>query len=132
MVRKATVGDIPNIVELGKRCQKDSHLPYTVVDDDFEETLKNAIEDHIVFVSDGGFIIVVIVPLYFNKSVTIAQELVWYSEDGSGPSLLKTATEEAKALGCLEIQVGFQNTRKHSWFRKMGFSSYGHDYVMRF
>ena len=82
MIRRATLSDVPRIVQLGRKFHAYSiwrDLPY-----DLEAVARTAYsmvknEDGAVFLSDDGLCGGLINALYFSPSHRIAVELFWYA-----------------------------------------------------
>ena len=100
MIRPATPSDIPMLLDMGERFHAESnfgaHAPYNAAS--WESTLNNFLSSEIWRVlvwDDGGvrgFIAGSIMPLYFNHSVTVSHELLWWvmpdHRRGAGQRLL--------------------------------------------
>jgi GNAT superfamily N-acetyltransferase len=103
MIRPATLGDIPALLEMGKAFADEAGVTARVGwdDDSVAEMLEGLIlsDDGIVLVSERGMIGGVVYPHPFNASVRVFVEMFWRSEDGQGLALLKAAEAQAEARG---------------------------------
>jgi hypothetical protein len=101
MIRPATLGDIPALLEMGKAFHAESGWSKLAgyCEDSWRETLEGALPNDawrcFVWDDDGaqGFIIGLMLPLYFNRSVVTAHELLWWvrpeHRKGAGGELLR-------------------------------------------
>jgi GNAT superfamily N-acetyltransferase len=103
MIRPATLGDIPALLEMGKAFADEAGVTARVGwdDDSVAEMLEGLIlsDDGIVLVSERGMIGGVVYPHPFNASVRVFVEMFWRAEDGQGLGLLKAAEAQAEARG---------------------------------
>lgn len=121
MIRPATVEDIPRLLEMGEAFHAESGwVRFAAYDaDSWEGTLHTLVEQEIgrILVWDNGgvrgFICGYIMPLYFNRSVTVAHELLWWVEPehrtGAGAALL-SAFHRGADLGCQTVS---ETTPRH-------------------
>jgi hypothetical protein len=106
-VRRATVDDIPALMEMAREEHARSRMAHLPFDDtkawhsfkEFIEGMPTA-----VFVSDGGFIMGVVQPVLFNRFWN-AYEMAWYSKDGSGIALLNAFAKWAKAMRAIDLII---------------------------
>ena len=96
MIRPAVFGDIPALLEMGRRFAERAEVakhvgfdPHSVV-----QTLEMLIEGgHPVFIGERGAIGASQTPHPFNHEHIIAQELFWWCEGGGGLALLNRLIE---------------------------------------
>lgn len=129
MTRIAGREDIIDLVRMGVQCARESHWNVEPVARDIARTFLDTMEGPgFVLMDDHGFISVVLVPVYFNRSVLQAMELNWYSENGrSGIGLLKAAADEAKRRGAVVFSIGTQRRTEEieHVYRRLGFQPFG-------
>jgi hypothetical protein len=103
MIRLATLGDIPALLEMGRKFADDAGVTARVGWDaqSVVEMLEGLIEgeDGIVLVSDRGMIGGLVYPHPFNRDVLVFAELFWRAEDGNGLALLAEAERLAADRG---------------------------------
>jgi hypothetical protein len=103
MIRPATLGDIPALLEMGRKFADDAGVTARVGWDaqSVVEMLEGLIEgeDGIVLVSDRGMIGGLVYPHPFNRDVLVFAELFWRAEDGNGLALLAEAERLAADRG---------------------------------
>jgi GNAT superfamily N-acetyltransferase len=103
MIRPATLGDIPALLEMGKAFADEAGVTARVGwdDDSVAEMLEGLIlsDDGIVLVSERGMIGGYVAAHPFNRNARLFAELFWRSEDGQGLALLKAAEAQAEARG---------------------------------
>jgi sulfur transfer complex TusBCD TusB component (DsrH family) len=101
-VREATSADIPQLLVMGQSFFEASPWP-AYVEFDVErlsKTLSRLLEseDAIILMTDHGMMAAVIYDLY-PAACSVAQELFWWSEDGTGTDLRRAMETKAKAKG---------------------------------
>jgi hypothetical protein len=103
VIRPATLGDIPALLEMGRKFADDAGVTARVGWDaqSVVEMLEGLIEgeDGIVLVSDKGMIGGLVYPHPFNRDVLVFAELFWRAEDGNGLALLAEAERLAAERG---------------------------------
>lgn len=74
--------------------------------EDMADLVQNMTErdDCFVAATNGGFILAVLQPNPMSRDYLIAKEFLWWSEDNSGPRLLRLFRKWAKRRGADEIQ----------------------------
>lgn len=100
MIRAATLGDIPALLEMGRKFAERADLaahvgfdPHSMVQT-FEAMIAGG---HPVFVSDSGAIGATQTAHPFNAEHIAAQELFWWCEGGGGLALLDRLIEHCAA-----------------------------------
>ena len=104
-VRKAEAGDIPALVEMGRRFHEAKQDAYPFDADSTAEFFASLIPGGGVFISPGGFIAGAIAGAPSNKEYLTAYEVFWWSEDKSGSALLRAFEQWAKDSGCADVKV---------------------------
>jgi len=108
--RLATYEDIPLMVPMGRRFHTASGFAsYSDFNaTDFADAIETLIDDEcgLVLLSDRGMMGAAIGQLWYDKSITCAEELFWWSEDGSGLKMLKMAEEWARERGAKAMRMG--------------------------
>jgi hypothetical protein len=120
VIRPATLGDIPALLEMGRKFADDAGVTARVGWDaqSVVEMLEGLIEgeDGIVLVSDKGMIGGLVYPHPFNRDVLVFAELFWRAEDGNGLALLAEAERLAANRGATKSVMiamdGMDRTRK--------------------
>lgn len=104
MIRRATLDDVPEIVDLGARFLAYSrHRDIPLDRAAFGNFAAGMIDSGVIFLSDEGMIGAVRCPLYFNPAVIVAAEVFWFApKEGQA---LKAAFEQwAVEIGAYAIQ----------------------------
>ena len=107
MPRLATLGDVLDLVEMGRKFKDASGMvaPFNPeAARDFISTMIEA-EAGVVFVSDAGMIGGALVPTYFSPEWLMAVELAWWSEGRDGLRLLAAFEGWARDMGASEIRM---------------------------
>ena len=101
MIRRATTADLEEVVEQGRAFL--AYSPHRWIELDeiaFEAAAEQMITGNgAIFLAEDGFIGGILVPCYFNPSVTFASELFWYAPNGGGQELLAAFEEWARESG---------------------------------
>lgn len=148
MIRLATPGDVPAIVEMGRWFHEDAGWgdisPF--LEKDCAETVAGMIEGEsgIVLVAedeDGliGMAGAMLFPLYFNKAHLSGQELFLYvrpgCRNGIGGKLLATLETEARAAGAESfIMIALDKVSPEAtgrFYRHRGYRPAEHSYIRR-
>lgn len=96
MIRAATVGDLPQLVEYGRAFYDHNRPAWPWDAGAFADTMRRLIEDEDGFVAiGGGFIAALRQPNPISPGWTIAKEFLWWSEGRSGPRLMDAFREWA-------------------------------------
>lgn len=108
MIRRATVDDIDEVVEWGRKFYE--YSPWSRRTDlneaDFKETLNGMFLNGTgaVFLNGTGFCGGVLTPLYFNYSLIAGVELFWFADEG-GDELRAAFEVWAKENGASVVQM---------------------------
>ena len=116
MIRRATEGDIPAIVEMSRKFYATtSYAGFTPMDDDTVAELTRGLLGHVMLVAevDGqvcGMAGLFLAPFMFNRSARTAHEVVWWVDPeaqgaGVGKALLQAIVAACKEAGCSAIQM---------------------------
>lgn len=134
-VRRATVDDLPALIEMAKQehaTSRMAHLPFDEikVQHSFGEFITGMATS--VFISGGGFIMGMVQPLLFNRFWN-AYEMAWFASDGSGMALLKAFAKWAKDMRAIDLVVhnyaGIVSADKFTRvMQRMGFDALGGAY----
>lgn len=91
---------------MAQRFHASVNPPWPWVAEDMAVTVEAMQESDDCFVAttDGGFILGLIQPNPMSRGYLIAQEFLWWSEDGSGADLIRKFRAWAKARGAHEIR----------------------------
>lgn len=103
-IRKATMDDVPAMLEMGKAFH--AYSPWRDIPLDeaaLSDFLSRVMEAGVIFLSDGGMIGGVMNPLYFNPAHRVAAELFWWAKSG-GRDLMARFEEWAAQEGASGIQ----------------------------
>lgn len=105
--RRATVSDLPALLEMGRQEHAVSRLSAQPFDEarvlhSFRELIDGMASA--VFISPGGFIVGVVQPMLFNRRWN-AYEIAWFAADGSGIALLKALSKWAKDMRAVDLIV---------------------------
>lgn len=89
MIRVATAGDLPQLVEYGRAFYERNRPAWPWDAEAFADTMRRLIEDEDGFVAvGGGFIAGLRQPNPISPGWIIAKEFLWWSEGRNGPRLL--------------------------------------------
>lgn len=106
MIRKATVSDIPRLLEMGQKFADKAglvdHVGYNP--EHMATTFRLMIEGHIILIGESGALGGMSGPHPFNYEHIIAQELFWWSEGREGLRLLG-AFEEWARVNCHSVRM---------------------------
>ena len=112
MIRRATLADIPALMEMGRkfaeRAKLETHVGYDP--HSMAQTFEAMIEgDHPLFISETGAIGATQTQHPFNHEHITAQELFWWSEGGGGLALLdrliEHCTEHCHSLQMITLEA---------------------------
>lgn len=136
MIRPATEADIDHAAQLGRQMFERSHWRDLTAYDEVrvKATLATLIErdDAGVFVSSGGVMVLIIVPLWFSGLLTV-QELFFWAVDGSGDALRRAGEAWAKQAGAVvPVIMGAHEPgdmeKIDRWYRRAGYEPHGRTY----
>lgn len=137
MIRRATLDDLPAIVEMGGKFH--AYSPWADVDYDPERAgefiARVVLPQGAVFLSEDGMIGALLSPLYFNPAKVTAVELFWWAPTGDRG--LRAALENwACAAGAFGVQFSAL-ADSHSkavgrLYRRAGFAPAETAYIKRF
>ncbi len=105
MIRTATLTDIPDLVDMGRKFHAAGRLPGEYTEEATARFLEGLIAGGGVFRSDAGMIGGALAPAYFDPSYVMAVELFWWAEDGQGRRLLRKFEEWAGDAGASEVRM---------------------------
>lgn len=110
MIRQAEISDLPEIVRMGVLFAASVGIPF-----DIETTLETAEKvmsspDSVLLVDDGAMAAAVTYPLFLNKNIKIAQELLWWVDKdkrgtGVGHDILNALEEWAQSVGADKLTM---------------------------
>lgn len=104
MIRTATAGDIPEVTRLAAEFHAYSpYRDYPFDPDAFSAFAGRLIEGGIIFLSDDGFIAGLLNPLFFNPSVVMGAELMWFARK-EGRALREAFEAWAREQGAVGVQ----------------------------
>lgn len=103
-IRRATVEDIARLAELGRKFHDAAKPEWPWSGRDFESLMTALIDAGHVTISAGGFMAGLIQPHPLNQSWRVAHELLWWSQDASGPRHFRAFRNWAKAQKADEIR----------------------------
>lgn len=114
MIRTAIIKDVPNIVRMMREFHSEAKQLQEFDDISAYNFMANMIhENHIVYVSKGGFICGFVTPSPINSEWKIAMELFLWAKDGKGVQLMNAFTEAAERRGASEVRFSCRaNTPK--------------------
>jgi N-acetylglutamate synthase-like GNAT family acetyltransferase len=138
MIRPATLGDIPALLEMGRkfaeRANLQSHVgydPHSMVQT-FEALING---EHPLFIGERGAIGATCTPHPFNCEHITVQELFWWSEGREGLALLKAleayCVEHAHSLQMITLEA-VEPERTGRLYEKLGFAPLEHSYIKVF
>jgi len=138
MIRPATLGDIPALLEMGRkfaeRANLQSHVgydPHSMV-----QTFEMLIEGgHPVFIGECGAIGATQTRHPFNHEHITAQELFWWSEGREGLALLRAleayCEEHAHSLQMITLEA-VEPERTGRLYERLGYAPLEHSYIKVF
>lgn len=139
-IRPATVADLPRLTQLAQleHAQsrfKDREFDRAYAAHNFEQCIKGMLSRVFMSESQLGFIAGCVQPKMFSKYMS-AYELAWYSEDGSGMSLLAAFIAWARKMRALDLIVsnyaGIKDPEKFARvLRRSGFEMLGTSYTKK-
>ena len=127
MIRTALIKDVPRIVDMMQEFHAEADQPQEFDSASAFIFMSNMISDnHIVYVSEKGFICGFVAPSPVNDEWKIGLELYWFAKDGKGSQLMNAFTEAAERRGAKEVRFSHRaNTPKiEQHLLKIG---YAHD-----
>lgn len=135
-IRRATVEDMPRILELGAEFLAVGPYAWVPLDlDAFAGFAAAMIERGVIILADDGMIGGCLSPFYFNPSVVMAAELFWYSPK-HGRELRAALEEWAKEQGCVALTCsGLANEREATirrLYERAGYTATEVAFVKRF
>lgn len=128
MIRRATIEDLPHILELGRQFHAYSpwkHIP--INEDDLSAMLKNVIETGVILLSYNGMCGGIINPLYINNDHKAAIELFWWAPS-EGLALRQAFEEWAAEQGASLIQFSALANERMGAIGRM-YRRAGYDFV---
>lgn len=125
MIKRATLEDLPRIVELGGEFLAFGPYAWVPLDREaFADAATKMIEVGAIFLAEDGLIGGVLYPFYFNPAVKLAAELFWYSPK-NGRQLREAFEAWAQAEGCAGVTCsGLANEREATVRKLFGRSGY--------
>lgn len=136
MIRRATLDDMPRILDLGAEFLSFGPYAWVPLDRDaFAESAAKMIEVGVIFLAEDGMLGGVFYPFYFNPSIKLAAELFWYSPK-NGRELREAFEDWAKSEGCAGVTCsGLANDREttiRKLFGRAGYEATEVAFVKRF
>lgn len=103
MIRRATLDDMPAILDLGAEFLAYSPHSWIPLDRDaFATFAAHMIEHGAIFLSEDGFIGGLLSPAYFNPAYVFAAELFWFARK-EGPQLRQAFEAWAREQGASAV-----------------------------
>jgi ribosomal protein S18 acetylase RimI-like enzyme len=132
LIRRATVADLPGLVELGRKFHEASGYADIAEFDalSFATTLQNAPDAVFLVVEKAGHLVgmagALVYPFYFNLKHRTAQEVFWWvnpEHRGIGSQLFDALVAEVKAMGAQSLSmIALENaTWVGGFYEKRGF-----------
>ena len=138
MIRRATLEDIPRLLEMGEKFAEKARLEFNVGYDpaSMEDTFSRMIQaDEPVFIGEAGAIGALTFPHPFNRAHWGCQELFWWSEGREGMRLLKALTsyceEHCHSLTMITLEA-IKPEEMGRLYRRLGFRPLEHSYIKVF
>lgn len=139
MIRKATVSDIPRLLEMGQKFADKAGLTDHVGYDpeSMAATFRAMIEgeNYIILIGESGAIGGGYAPHPFNHKHLIAQEVFWWSEGREGLRLLAAfedwAREHCHSLGMITLEA-VSADRVSELYRRKGFKPLERSFIKVF
>lgn len=123
MIREAGPDDLGRVVELGRAFHAVSLWSELVAfdEDSFRASAADLIgrDSAAIFLSDGGFLALTKVGLYFNRAVEVTAELFFWAPDGKGDDLRRAG--ERWAGGLLVMNAHGGDERAGRWYARHGY-----------
>lgn len=138
MIRRATPGDIPRLLEMGRRfadkAQVKHHVGWDA--DSVAQTLEAMIlGGHPLFMGEAGAIGAIQTPHPFNHAHIHAQEVFWWSEGREGLALLKAleahCDEHCHSLIMITLEA-VEPERTGRLYERLGYAPIEYSYVKVF
>ena len=106
MIRPATPGDIPALMEMGKAFHAESGMPFAFDLDAMGDVLARMIEAEgaAVLMADKGVIGGMVQPAYCDPAWLYAVEMFWWAT-GDGLALLRAFERWAQQAGAKEVRM---------------------------
>lgn len=128
MIRRATVADIPQILEFGRAFHAFSPWKNIPIDEPaLEAMLRKVMEDGAIFMAENGMCGGVMNPLYINPAYLAAVEMCWWAPK-DGAALRKAFEEWAVEHGASFIQFSALANERMGLVGKM-YHRAGYDFV---
>lgn len=125
MIRTALIKDVPHIVDMMRDFHASADQPQEFDGASAFLFISDMIHNnHIAYVSKGGFICGFVTPSPVNSEWKIALELYLWAEDGKGVQLMNAFTEAAERRGAKEVRFSCRaNTPKfENHLHRVGYS----------
>lgn len=110
MIREAEISDLPEVIRMGREFAKSIGIPL-----DDESTLDSAenlinTDFGVLLIGDGSMAGALAYPLFFNKNILIAQELMWWVDrekrgTGAGMEILEALEAWARNVGAKQLSM---------------------------
>lgn len=133
MILKATINDLPRVVDLGNRFHSVERwsgiLDYRA--EDFARSCERLIEHGAIFLSEDGLIGLCVSPSIYNHSQRVCSELFFWAPDGRGEALYRAAVSWAADNADIIVMSGHEpfDPRLDHWYRRKGFAPIGRQYA---
>ena len=110
MIREAELSDLPELVRMGRLFAQSIGIPLD--DESTLDTLENLIdsESSVLLIGEGVMAGALAYPLFFNKDITVAQELFWWADkdrrgSGIGRDILMSLEQWAQSIGAHHLTM---------------------------
>lgn len=141
MIRQATLKDLPQLHRMGRRFHEVSgYAEVSEYDpESVDPVFRGMIETGTLF-TDGqsGFLGFIVFPIFFDNSVTAAQELFWWVDENArstklGVELLDAYEKRAKEMGASVVMAGslsaLDSVKVNHLYLKRGYKSLDTSYM---
>lgn len=135
MIRRAGLGDLPELVALGSEFHQEDRWSGTLTfdPDSFALTCKALIERGAVFLSDHGLIGLSVSPSIYDHSLNVCSELFFWAPDGRGDALEAAARHWASRHADVIVMGSHEphDPRMDRWYRRKGYAPIGRQFARR-
>lgn len=139
--RKATLDDLPAMLEMAKPMHEESRyaayaLDMTKLENLFSSLIRSP--RGIVLLTTNGMLVGGVAEYFFSSALYAFQFLVYVNPEARGsseaPALIKAYIEEAKALRAVDVHIenstGCEIEKVERLFTKLGFARTGGNFIM--
>lgn len=117
-MRKATLDDMPRLMEMGRAFHAAVRPEWPWSDDGFADLMRRLMKSGHVTITDGGFMAGVKMAHPVNPHWWVAHELLWWAEDGSGPQHFKAFRKWASDADEIRWSCRADNDRVKRFYGK--------------